>query len=103
MCTLGITNDLIDGGQLRAKPHLCKVKPNHILKAVLAPGWSLLVNPVVHVRSNINLSLKNQPRLSTYQCKAKEESDSSSHLQQMVHNWMKFSITSFTVCARVFF
>ena len=25
-CTLGITNDLIDGGQPRAKPHLCKAK-----------------------------------------------------------------------------
>ena len=29
-CTLGLTNDLIDGGQPRAKPHLHKVKPNHI-------------------------------------------------------------------------
>ena len=47
---LGLTNDLIDGGQPRAKLHLCKVKPNHILKAVLALGWSLLVNPVVHIR-----------------------------------------------------
>ena len=36
-CTLGLTNDLIDGGQLRAKPHLRKVKPNHVLKTVFGP------------------------------------------------------------------
>ena len=28
-CTLTLTNDLIDGGQPRAKPHLRKAKPNH--------------------------------------------------------------------------
>ena len=27
-CTLGLTNDLIDGGHPRAKPHLRKTKPN---------------------------------------------------------------------------
>ena len=32
MCTLGLTDDLIDGGQPRAKPHLHKAKPNHVLK-----------------------------------------------------------------------
>ena len=30
-CTLWLTNDLIDGGQPRAKPHLRKVKLNHVL------------------------------------------------------------------------
>ena len=30
-CTLEFTNDLIDGGQPRAKPHLRKAKPNHVL------------------------------------------------------------------------
>ena len=37
MCTLGLTNDLIDGGQPRAKPHLRKAKPNHVLRAVFSP------------------------------------------------------------------
>ena len=36
-CTPGLTNDLIDGGQPRAKPHLRKVKPNHVLKTVFSP------------------------------------------------------------------
>ena len=36
-CTLGLTNDVMDGGQPRAKPHLNKVKPNHVLKTVLSP------------------------------------------------------------------
>ena len=35
-CTLGLTNDLIDGGQPRAKPHLRKVKPNHVLKTIFS-------------------------------------------------------------------
>ena len=52
-CTLGFTNDLIDGGQPRAKPHLRKVKPNHVFKTILALGWppstTSLVNPRVHV------------------------------------------------------
>ena len=34
---LGLTNDLIDGGQPRAKPHLRKVKSNHVLKTVFNP------------------------------------------------------------------
>ena len=54
MCTLGLTNDLIDGGQSRAKPHLHKVKPDHFKKNVLALGWppstKTLVNPIVHIR-----------------------------------------------------
>ena len=33
-CAIGLTKDLIDGGQLRAKPHLRKAKPSHILKTV---------------------------------------------------------------------
>ena len=33
-CTLGLTNDLIDSGQPRAKPHLRKTKLNHALKTV---------------------------------------------------------------------
>ena len=37
MSTLGLTNDLIDGGQLRAKPHLCKANQNHVLKTVFSP------------------------------------------------------------------
>ena len=36
-CTLGLTNDLIDGGQPRAEPHLCKVKLNRIFKTIFPP------------------------------------------------------------------
>ena len=36
--TLGLTNDLIDSGQLRAKPHLRKVQANHVLKTVFQPS-----------------------------------------------------------------
>ena len=36
-CTLGLTNNLIDGGQLRAKPCLLKAKPIHVLKTVFSP------------------------------------------------------------------
>ena len=36
-CPLGLTSGLIDGGQPRAKPHLRKVKPNHVLKTVFSP------------------------------------------------------------------
>ena len=40
-CTLGLSNDLIDAGQPRAKPGpICygyKVKPNHVSKTVLSP------------------------------------------------------------------
>ena len=52
-CTLGLTNDLINAGQPRAKLHLCKATPNHILRTF---GQQLyiksLVNPIVHVRVN---------------------------------------------------
>ena len=34
---IGLTNDLIDGGQGRAKPHLHKVKSNQVLKNVSSP------------------------------------------------------------------
>ena len=37
MCTFGLTKDLIDGGQPRAKPHLRKVKPNHVSKPIFSP------------------------------------------------------------------
>ena len=37
MCSLGLTNNLIDGGQPRAKPHLRKVKPNHVLRIIFSP------------------------------------------------------------------
>ena len=33
-CTLGLTNDLKDGGQPRDKPH--KVKQNHVLKTIFS-------------------------------------------------------------------
>ena len=36
-CTLGLTNDLIEGSQPRAKPHPGKAKPNHVLKTVFSP------------------------------------------------------------------
>ena len=36
-CTLGLTNDLIDGRQPTAKPRLRKVKPNYLLKTVFIP------------------------------------------------------------------
>ena len=44
MCTIGLTNDLIDGGQPRAKPHLHvrKVKPIHVLKTVFSPRLAIV-------------------------------------------------------------
>ena len=45
-CTLVLANDLIDGGQLRAKPHLCKVKPNHVLKPIFSP-WLATIYQVL--------------------------------------------------------
>ena len=36
-CTLGLTNDLIDGDQPRAKPNPRKVKTNNVLKTVFSP------------------------------------------------------------------
>ena len=57
MCILGLTNNYQDGGQLRAKPHLHKAKPNHVLYTNLALGWppsiKSLVNPRVHVRPRL--------------------------------------------------
>ena len=52
---LGLTNDLINGGQPRAKHHLHKVKLNHVLKPVFSSvGWPLstksLANLLVHIR-----------------------------------------------------
>ena len=54
-CSLRLTNDLIDGGQPRAKPRLRKVKPNHVLRTVfsfrLATVYQVAGNdPIVHVR-----------------------------------------------------
>ena len=37
-CTFGLTNDLIDGGQPRAKPQLRKAKLYHVLKPGCSPG-----------------------------------------------------------------
>ena len=39
-CSLGLTNDLIDGGQWRATPHLRKVKPKQVLK--IGTKWLLV-------------------------------------------------------------
>ena len=47
-CTLGLTNDLIDGGQPRAKPHLCKVKPSHVLKSVFSSQLATVYQAVVN-------------------------------------------------------
>ena len=49
-CAPGLTNNLIDGGQPRAKPHLRKAKPNHVLALGWPPSIKSLVNPIVHVR-----------------------------------------------------
>ena len=53
-CTLGLTNNLIDGGQLRAKPHLCKAKANHALKTVFSPRLAVCqvidYPKILHVR-----------------------------------------------------
>ena len=46
MCTLGLTNDLIASGQLRAKPRLRKAKPKHILKTVLSPRLATIYQVV---------------------------------------------------------
>ena len=40
-CTPGLTNDLIDGGQPRAKPHLRKAKTNHVLETVFSPRLAI--------------------------------------------------------------
>ena len=51
-CTLGLTKDLIDGGQPRVKP-LCKAKPNLLLAFGWPPSIKSLVNPRVHVRPRL--------------------------------------------------
>ena len=38
--SLGLTNDSIDSGQPRAKPHLRKVKPHHVLKTIFSPQFN---------------------------------------------------------------
>ena len=45
-CTLGLTKDLMDGDQPRAKPHLRKVKPNQVSNNVFSP-WLATVYQVV--------------------------------------------------------
>ena len=45
-CTTGLTNDLIDGGQPRAKPHLRKAKPNHVLNIVFSPRLATIYQVV---------------------------------------------------------
>ena len=52
-CTLGLTNNLIDGGQPKAKPHLRKAKPNHVLKSVFSSQLKSLVNPIMHLKPRI--------------------------------------------------
>ena len=48
---------LIDGGQLRAKHHLRKAKPNYDFKTVVTLGWpssiKSLINPRLHVRPRL--------------------------------------------------
>ena len=61
-CTLGLTNDLIDGGQPRAKKHDLFPLYVGVRRQGLALGWppsinKSLVNPRVYIR----LLLKNQP------------------------------------------
>ena len=56
-CTLGLTNDLIDGGQPRAKPLLRKVKPNHVLKTVFSPRLATVYEVVGYPDSTGTLDL----------------------------------------------
>ena len=49
-CTLGLTNDLIDGGQPRAKPYLRKAKPNHVLRTVCSPWLATVYQEYVRPR-----------------------------------------------------
>ena len=53
MYTLGLTNDLIDSDQLRAKPHLHKVKANHVLKTVFSPWLATIYQVLVNLRVHI--------------------------------------------------
>ena len=49
-CSLGLTNDLIDGSQPRAKPHLRKAKPSHVLKTVFSPRLATVCQVVGYQR-----------------------------------------------------
>ena len=50
-----LTNDLIlDGGQQRPKPRVCKAKPNHILKAVFSPRLVTVYQVVGYMLSKVN-------------------------------------------------
>ena len=46
--SLGLTSDLIDSGQPRAKPHLRKVKPNYVLKTILSPQLATVYQVVIY-------------------------------------------------------
>ena len=45
-CTIGLTNDLIDGGQPTAKLRLRKAKPSHVLKTVFSPRLATVYHVV---------------------------------------------------------
>ena len=51
--TLGLTNDLLDGGQPRTKPHLRKAKPNSALKTVFSPRLATVYQVVGYSKSTI--------------------------------------------------
>ena len=61
MCTLGLTNDLIDGGQLRAKPRLRKAKPNHVYKTVFIPRLAAVYQVVDYSNSIRRITLLAEP------------------------------------------
>ena len=50
-CTIGLTNDLIDGGQPRAKPHLRKAKPNHGLETAFSPRLATVYQAVGYLNN----------------------------------------------------
>ena len=45
-CTLWLTNDLIDGGRPRAKPHLRQAKPNQDLQTAFSPQFATVYQVV---------------------------------------------------------
>ena len=49
-CTLGLTNDLIDGGQPRTKAR--KAKPNHVLKTGFTPRLATVYQVVRYPKSS---------------------------------------------------
>ena len=87
-CTLRETNDLIDGGQPRAKPHLRKAKPNHVLKTVFSPRLATVYDVVGYPKSTrylvqiIKLRLKNRPLsfISSPPCQVRGTDDNSAKL-----------------------